>query len=372
MADRSRVDLVMRDYRLSRPDAAAVVMLSASLHFGERDIVRYARDCGRSVRDVGPAFVISYYTDDPVDYVWDHRRGRSWRDYGDDQGMNWDRFNRLRISYSDFDRMIWMNLSDLAYGCDEPLWDDYGRQGFSFTDIVLVIVLGDGHRDRCDRYAYEYRRNDRDWGRVWPVIGPDWRSFERNRSDTWRSDDRQRGSSRDSQYQRDRDRQLQDQRDRDRRLQDQRDRDRQVQDQRDRQNRDRQLQEQRDRDRQVQDQRDRQNRDRQLQDQKDRQNRDRQLQDQRDRQNRDRQLQDQRDRQNRDRQLQDQKDRQNRDRQLQDQKDRQNRDRQLQDQKDRENRDRGNDKGGRDRGGDDKGGRDRGNGGGGGRDRGGR
>jgi hypothetical protein len=273
MADRARVDLVMRDYRLSRPDAAAVVMLSASLHFGERDIVRYARDCGRSVRDVGPAFVISYYTRDSVDYVWDHRRGQSWRDYGYDRGMDWDRFNRLRVPYRDFDRMIWMNLSDLAYGCDEPLWDDYDNQGFSFTDIVLVIVLGDGHRDRCDRYAYEYRHNNRDWGRVWPAIGPDWRSFERNRGDSWRSSDRYTDSSRDTRSQRDRDRLIQD-RDRLR----QSDRDRQLQDQRDRQSRDRQ----------AQDQRDRQSRDRQAQEQRDRQSRDRQAQDQRDRQNRDR------------------------------------------------------------------------------------
>ena len=75
MADRARIDSVMRDYRLARPDAAAAVVLSASLHLGIGDIVLGARDCGCSVCGAAPGYVIADYTHEPFDYVWRHGTG---------------------------------------------------------------------------------------------------------------------------------------------------------------------------------------------------------------------------------------------------------------------------------------------------------
>lgn len=340
-ADQLRIDLVMRDCRLSRPDAAIVATVSAALHFGDRDVVYWARDCGRPVRDLGPAYVISYYTHEPVERVWRERRGRDWYDYGIDCGIDWGRFNRLDVSYSDFDRMIWLNLSSTAYGCDVPLWDDLYGQGLGFDDVILTIVLGDGRRDRCDYYAYEYRHYDRDWARWWTAAGRDPHLWVGYRDGDWRN-----GGGR-SFNERSRDLQVQDRQDR----QWQSDRNRQEQDRvmRDRQAEDRQdRQWQSDRNRQAQD---RTTRDRQSQDRQDRQwqsDRNRETQD---RNARDRQVQDRQSDRNRQTQ-----DRSTRDRQVQDRQDRQHQDsrdsgRSRQDSRgDRSNdRSRGEDRGSRDR-----------------------
>jgi hypothetical protein len=290
MADQLRINLVTRDYRLSRSDAATVATISAALHFRDRDVVNWARDCRSSVRDVGPAYVISYYTREPVERIWRDRRGRDWYDYGLDRGVNWDRFNRLDLSYRDFDRMLWLNLSNNAYGCDEPLWDDLSDQGLSFNDVIITIVLGDGRRDRCDYYAYQYRNHNRDWGRWWTSADRDSRLWVGYRDNNWRTDRRYDRDDRDRNWQNDRDRN----RDRQREL----DRDRQARERAavDRYNRDRQQrldrlhqdQERAARDQQIRDQR---NRDRQQQLDRDRQVKDRAARDKqvRDQQNRDRQ-----------------------------------------------------------------------------------
>ena len=139
------------------------------------------------------------------------RHGRRWYDYGLDLGMDWGPFNTLSVSYGDLDRLIWLNLCDRAYGCDVALWDDLSGQGLVCPDIVVSVVLGDGLWDRCDHFAFEYRSCNRDWGRVWPVIGPNWTSFQRNgaafgrfdnrRSNEWnRSSDVQDRRGRDVQF----------------------------------------------------------------------------------------------------------------------------------------------------------------------------
>jgi len=226
-ADQLRIDSTMRDYRLSRSDAAEVATLSAALHFGERDVVSWARGVGRSVRDVGPAYVISSYSHEPVERIWSERRGRSWYDYGIDLGIDWGRFNRLDLSYSDFDRMLWLNLSSTAYGSDEPLWEDLSGQGLAFDDVILTIVLGDGNRDRCDYYAYQYRNHDRDWAHLWTSAGRDPHLWVGYRDNNWRSGDRQSSDDRSGQRQVDRNKQDQDRKARDKQVQDQQNRQRQ-------------------------------------------------------------------------------------------------------------------------------------------------
>jgi hypothetical protein len=190
MADRARIDLVMQDYGLSRADAAAAVVLSASLHLGVADIVLEARDCGCSVCDAGPAFVIGHYTHEPFAYVWRHRHGRRWREYGLDLGIDWGRFNTLYVSYDDFDTFIWLNLCCGAYGCDVALWDDLNGWGLGCWDSVVTVVLGDGHYDRCRDFALEYRHYDHNWGRTWNAIGPNWAAYRRSGGDSGRFDGR--------------------------------------------------------------------------------------------------------------------------------------------------------------------------------------
>jgi len=194
MADRARIDLVMQDYHLSRADAAAAVVLSASLHLGIGDIVVDARDCGCSICDAGPGFVIAYYAHEPFAYVWRHRHGRIWRDYGLTLGVDWDAFNTCYAPYDNFDGLVWVNLCDRAFGCNLVLWNDICGQGLNCWDAVVTVVLGDGHYDRCDRFAFEYRHFDRDWGRVWPAIGRNWGEFERHGNASWQVDNRQASS----------------------------------------------------------------------------------------------------------------------------------------------------------------------------------
>jgi len=246
-ADQLRIDSVMRDYRLSRSDAAAVATVSGALHFGDGDVVLWARDSGASVRDLGPAYVISYYTHEPVERVWRERRGRDWYDYGIACGIDWGSFNRLDLSYNDFDQMLWLNLSSTAYGCDQPLWDDLSGQGLSFNDIVLTIVLGDGNRDRCDYYANQYRNFGRDWGRLWTAGSRDPHVWTGYRDASWRNNGPQSFEDRNRQAQSDRSRQIQGQQNRQRQQQvdnnrqeqDRIARERQAQDQRNRQQVDR-------------------------------------------------------------------------------------------------------------------------------------
>ena len=165
-AQRSRLDDLTRDYRISRSDAAAAIVLAGSLHMSERDIVYAARDCGRGVFDVAPAFVIANYADEGVERVWRQRDGRRWLDYALDLRIDIRSFNRLDVREDDFDRMMWANLLDGTYGCRPTLWDDMRGRGLSARDALVAIVLGEGDPYYCDHIYTEYRRCSYDWAPV--------------------------------------------------------------------------------------------------------------------------------------------------------------------------------------------------------------
>lgn len=165
-AQRSRLQNVTSDYNLSRRDAAATIVLANSLHLSEREIVNSARDCGKGVFDVAPAFVLANSQGIGVDRVWRQRDGRKWLDYARDLRMDMRDFNRLDVREDDFDRMMWVNLLDRSYGCRPSLWDDMRGRGLSPADALVAIVLADGDRYYCDQIYDQYRQDHYDWAPV--------------------------------------------------------------------------------------------------------------------------------------------------------------------------------------------------------------
>lgn len=165
-AQRSRLDNLTDDYRLSRYDAAATIVLADSLHMSDRAIIDSARDCGHGVFEMAPAFVLANYANEGVDRVWRQRDGRKWLDYAYDLRVDMRAFNSLDVSEDNFDRLMWVNLLDGAYGCRPTLWDDLCGRGLAVRDALVTVVLGDGDPYYCDQIYDEYRTCHYDWAPV--------------------------------------------------------------------------------------------------------------------------------------------------------------------------------------------------------------
>ena len=165
-AQRSRLDDLTQNHHLSQADAAATIVLADALHMSERDIVYSAQDAHVGVFDMAPAFVIAHYADTSVDRVWRQRDGRKWLDYADDLRMNFRDFNKLDVHEDNFDRMMWVNLLNAAYGYRPAVWDDLRDRGLSEKDALVAVLLGEGDVDRCTRIYTYYVGCGYAWGPV--------------------------------------------------------------------------------------------------------------------------------------------------------------------------------------------------------------
>jgi hypothetical protein len=163
VAQPSRLEGLTQDYNISRYDAAATIVLADGLRMSQRDIVYSARDCGRGVFDMAPAFVLAKYADEGVERVWRQRDGRNWMDYARDLRIDMRELNRLDVRDDDFDRMMWVNLLDRVYGHGISLWDDMRGKGLSGRDALVAIVLGDGDARYCDQIYDQYQVCHCDW-----------------------------------------------------------------------------------------------------------------------------------------------------------------------------------------------------------------
>lgn len=164
MADMRDIQLTVKAHGLKPIEAAAAIVLARAMKMDVGVVVRNARSHRMSVRDSGPAYVISKNRHCSVNDMYDQRRKHNgWDDVARDSGYNCPVYKKVSKYGFDSDTNYWVSGISDAYHLNNDDWRYFDEYGMQRDDILSLLAYTDG--DKSEMYEYmDYRYGSQNRG----------------------------------------------------------------------------------------------------------------------------------------------------------------------------------------------------------------